>query len=136
MIWRALFEYWHIIALGLAMIAWRVWGNRITGFVRRMDQQRARTELQAMYDRSNPNSHFRQSVEQINEDTPSVVPHPTDPGVCTWAGQSYASREDAEAARWHHVLNEARSFYRDLDRQFGNRIAGRDKSETIDGARD
>ena len=136
MIWRALFEYWHIIALGLAMIAWRVWGNRITGFVRRMDQQRARTELQAMYDRSNPNSHFRQSVEQINEDTPSVVPHPTDQGVCTWAGQSYASREDAEAARWHHVLNEARSFYRDLDRQFGNRIAGRDKSETIDGARD
>ena len=33
-------------------------------------------------------------------------------------------------------VEKSLAFYRDLDRQFGNRIAGRDKSETIDGARD
>jgi hypothetical protein len=33
------------------------------------------------------------------------------------------------------VLAEARKFYSDLDRQFGNRIAGRGSSDTIDGSR-
>lgn len=135
MLLRALFDYWHIIALAAAMISWRIWGHRIAGIVRQMDERRARAELQAMYDRANPNSHFRHSVEQINEDTPGVQPDPHQPGVYTWGGNTYASRDQAEAARWHHVLSEARTFYRDLDRQFGNRISGRSASDTIDGSR-
>jgi hypothetical protein len=135
MLSRALFEYWHIIALGAAMIAWRIWGHHVTASFRRLEQQRARAELQTLYDRANPNSHFRHSVEQINEDTPPVQPDPHQPGAYGWSGNLYHSREDAEAARWHHVLAEARKFYSDLDRQFGNRIAGRGASDTIDGSR-
>jgi len=135
MLSRALFEYWHIIALGAAMLAWRIWGHHLTTFIRRMEQQRARAELQALYDRADPNSHFRHSVEQINEDTPAIQSDPGEPGTYGWAGNTYGSREEAEAARWHHVLGEARKFYRDLDRQLGNRIAGRGSSDTIDGSR-
>jgi len=135
MLSQALFEYWHILALGAAMIAWRIWGHHVTSFMRHMDQKRAHADLQAMYDRANPNSHFRHSVEQINEDTPGVLPDPDKPGSFLWAGTRYVSREAAEAARWHHVLSEARSFYKDLDRQLGNRITGRGPADTIDGSR-
>ena len=99
MLSRALFEYWHIIALGAAMIAWRIWGHHVTASFRRLEQQRARAELQTLYDRANPNSHFRHSVEQINEDTPPVQPDPHQPGAYGWSGTLYHSREAAEAAR-------------------------------------
>lgn len=136
MLFTALLEYWHILALGAGMIAWRIWGHHVTALVRKMDQQRARAELQSMYDRANPNSHFRHSVEQINEDTPVVEPDPDHEGAFMWSGVRYASREAAETARWHHVLSEARMFYKDLDRHLGNRISGRGPSDTIDGNRE
>jgi hypothetical protein len=48
---------------------------------------------------------------------------------------SFQSRTEAEAARWLHVLSEARDFYRDLDRELGNRIGRNKNSDTIDGRR-
>lgn len=123
--------FWQFIALMLAMIAWRLWGGRIRKAIQDLEQRRRDADLQHLYDRANPTSHFRQSVDQINEDTPAIAPVPDRPGDFTWNGEFYASRDDAEAARWMHVLREARSFYQDLDRSFGNRISGRRSASSI-----
>jgi hypothetical protein len=109
--------FWYFVAAIVAMIAWRIWGERVMNAFRRFDQRRRDADLQAYFDRMNPNAHFRQSVDQIGEQTPPVE------GV-TWNGEIYETREDAEAARWRHIITEARSFYIDLDRTYGNRIRG------------
>ena len=117
--------FWYFVAAILAMIAWRIWGDRIVGAVRRHDQRRRDADLQAYVDRMNPNAHFRQSVDQIGDKTPPIEPAPD--GTAKWNGETYASREDAEAARWRHVISQARDFYRDLDRTYGNKIRGPNK---------
>lgn len=127
---------WYLILLTLGMIAWRIWGHHITGAFRDMERRRAAAELQAMYDRSNPNSHFRHSVEQINEDVPAVEVIAGPPDQYRWNDITFTSREEAEAARWQHVLSEARGFYQDLDRSFGNRIGRRRAPGSIDGSAD
>jgi hypothetical protein len=113
--------FWYFIAAIIAMIAWRIWGERVMKAVRRLDQRRRDADLQAYVDRMNPNAHFRQSVDQIGEATPAIVPFGQG---ATWNGETYATREDAEAARWRHIMTEARRFYIDLDRTYGNRIKG------------
>lgn len=122
--------FWQFIALALAMIAWRIWGERVKGALRRFDQRHRDADLQTLYDRANPNSHFRQSVEQLNDDTPAIETIPGEERA-RWNGMDFATREEAEAARWRHVLNQARDFYQDLDRSFGNRISGRRQGPTI-----
>ena len=114
--------FWYLVFLMLAMIAWRIWGDRITRAARRFDQRRRDADLQAFADRMNPNAHFRQSVDQINDATPPVEPGSGQ--TATWNGQSFASREEAEAARWRHILSQARDFYRDLDQSMGHKIRG------------
>lgn len=121
--------FFELIALMLAMITWRLWGWRVTKALQDFEQRRRNADLQSMYDRSNPTSHFRQSVDQINDDTPAVVP--SSQGRFTWNGDTFDTREDADQARWLHVLHEARIFYQDLDRSFGNRISGRRPSNSI-----
>jgi hypothetical protein len=133
MLSQAIGEYWHILLLAASMVGWRIWGHHFRTWTKRHEQRRHHAELQAMYDRANPNSHFRQSVEQINEDTPAVAQLTESPGTFVWAGSRFPTRAEAEAARWHHVLSEARSFYKDLDRELGNRLAGRRSSDTING---
>jgi len=118
--------FWYFVALIVAMIAWRIWGERVTRAVRRFDQRRRDADLQTYFDRMNPNAHFRQSVDQIGEQTPAVE-------GTTWNGEVYESREDAEAARWRHIITEARSFYIDLDRTYGNRIKGPNARNRVDG---
>lgn len=118
--------FWYFVALIVAMIAWRIWGERVTRAIRKFEQSRRDADLQTYFDRMNPNAHFRQSVDQIGEQTPAVE------GV-TWNGEVYESHEDAEAARWRHIITEARSFYIDLDRTYGNRIKGPNARNRVDG---
>jgi len=125
--------FWYFVALTLAMIGWRIWGHRITDILRRFDQSRRDADLQAFFDRMNPNAHFRQSVEQINDDTPPVEALDSPGKGATWNGKRFASREEAEAERWRQVLTQAREFYRDLDRTYGNRISGRNSKDTLGG---
>ena len=117
--------FWYLVFALVAMIAWRIWGDRAMRAIRRIDQRRRDAELQAYADRMNPNAHFRQSVDQINDETSPVVPG--NGRTATWNGQTFATREEAEAARWRHVLTQARDFYKDLDRTFGNKIRGPNK---------
>lgn len=123
--------FWYFVGLALAMFAWRIWGTRIREAIERRDQHRRDSELQSLYDRANPHSHFRHSVEQINQDTAPVQPGQS--GGYVWGDMHFASREEAEASRWRHVLRDAREFYQDLDRTFGNRISGRRSADTING---
>jgi hypothetical protein len=128
--------FWYFILLAAAMIAWRIWGDRVRHAFAEMDRKRKAAELQSLYDRSNPNSHFRLSVEQINEDTPPVLPVPGEEPEFSWDGHMFSSREEAEAARWQHVLTEARGFYQDLDRSFGNRISRQRNPGSLNGGPD
>ena len=125
--------FWYFILLAAAMIAWRIWGDRVRHAFAEMDRKRKAAELQSMYDRANPNSHFRMSVEQINEDTPPVLPLPGEEPGFSWDGRLFSSREEAEAARWQHVLTEARGFYQDLDRTFGSRISRQRNPGSLNG---
>lgn len=118
--------FWYFVALIAAMVTWRIWGERVLRALRRFEQRRRDADLQTYFDRMNPNAHFRQSVDQIGEQTPAVE-------GTTWNGEIYETREDAEAARWRHIITEARSFYIDLDRTYGNRIKGPNAANRVDG---
>jgi hypothetical protein len=127
--------FWYFVAVLLGMIAWRIWGERVRAALRRFDQRRRDADLQACFDRMNPNAHFRQSVDQISDATPAVEPFATAEGAAdpraVWNGEIYATREEAEAARWRHVITEARMFYIDLDRAYNNRIRSRARGDTL-----
>jgi hypothetical protein len=112
-----------VIGLLAAMVAWHLWGARLIRAVKAHDQRRIDADLQAYADRMNPNAHFRQSVDQIGDVTPPVEPHKD--GTATWNGQTFASLEEAEAARWRHVMTEARAFYQDVDRANRERLGRR-----------
>ena len=118
-------ELWYFVAVMLAMIAWRLWGDRIKRALKAHDQRRLDADLQAYVDRMNPNAHFRQSVDQINDATAPIEPQSD--GTTNWNGQAFETREDAETARWRHVMTQARDFYKDLDRTYGNKIRGPNK---------
>ncbi len=121
--------FWYFVALLLGLIGWRIWGERVQRALQRFDQRRRDADLQTYYDRMNPNAHFRQTVDQISDATPPVEPLAgatnTHDDRTMWNGEIYETREAAEAARWRHVLTEARSFYIDLDRAYRNRIRNR-----------
>jgi hypothetical protein len=125
--------FWYFILLAAAMIAWRIWGDRVRHAFAETDRKRKAAELQSLYDRANPNSHFRLSVEQINEDTPPVLPLAGEGSGFGWDGRLFSSREEAEAARWQHVLTEARGFYQDLDTTFGSRISRQRNPGSLNG---
>jgi hypothetical protein len=115
-------ELWYFVAVLVAMVAWRLWGDRVKRALRAHDQRRLDADLQAYVDRMNPNAHFRQSVDQINEATAPIEPQQD--GTTNWNGVMFSTREEAEAARWRHVVTQARDFYQDLDRNLGHKIRG------------
>ncbi|MCE9522186.1 MAG: hypothetical protein K8S25_07105 [Alphaproteobacteria bacterium] len=130
-------NFWLFVALILAMIAWRIWGNDVVAAFRRMEQRRRDADLQAYFDRMNPQAHFRQTVDQISETTPAIEPFAKAAGAedprAIWDGEIYSSKSDAEAARWRHVITKARDFYLDLDRTYGNRVRKQRSSDTLGG---
>jgi len=121
--------FWFYMSLAVVVAAWPLWGPRVDAFFARMEQRRRDAELQALYDRSNPNAHFRQTVDAINEETPAVEAFAKAEGVsdprAIWKDQIFATREEADAARWRHVLITARDFYMDVDRMYGRSVRGR-----------
>jgi hypothetical protein len=130
-------NFWFFVALLLAMIAWGIWGRKAVSAFRRMEQRRRDAELQAYVDRMNPQAHFRQTVDQIGEATPAVEPFAKAEGAADpraiWDGNIFATRHEAESARWRHIIMQARDFYLDLDRSYGNRVKARRSDETLGG---
>ena len=117
--------FWFFIGIAALLLVWRYWG---AAFFERINQRRRDAELQAFYDRMNPNAHFRQTIDAINDETAPVEAFATLPGSgdlrAVWRGQIFATREDADAARWRHVLMQARDFYKDIDRMYGRSVRG------------
>src|SRR5215475_12647612 len=91
-------EFWFFVSLALALSSWPLWGPRVKAFFDRLDQRRRDAELQLFYDRMNPNAHFRQTVDAINEDTPAVEAFAKAAGArderAIWNQQIYATRAE------------------------------------------
>jgi len=120
--------FWFFVGLGVLLIAWGIWGRRVVAFFDRLEQQRRDAELQAFYDRMNPHAHFRQTVDAFNEQTTAVEAFAKADGAsdprAIWDDQIFATRAEADAARWRHVLIRARDFYIDIDRMYGRHVRG------------
>lgn len=129
--------FWFFTGLAILLAAWPFWGPRVNGFFQRLEQRRRDAELQAFYDRMNPDAHFRQTVDVFNEETPAVEPFAKAPGAddprAIWDERVFATRTEADAARWRHVLLKARDFYTHLDRLDGRSVRGR-RGEKIGSA--
>jgi hypothetical protein len=121
--------FWFFVGLGALLIAWRIWGWRVVALFDRIEQRRRDAELQAFCDRMNPHAHFRQTVDAINEETAAVEAFAKAEGAgdprAVWNDRIFATRAEADAARWRHVLSRARDFYMDLDRMYGRHVRGR-----------
>src|SRR5689334_17490209 len=96
--------FWFYMSLAFVVASWPLWGPRVDAFFARMEQRRRDAELQAFYDRMNPNAHFRQTVDAINEETPAVEAFAKAEGAndprAIWKDQIFATRAEADAARW------------------------------------
>ena len=130
--------FWFFISLALLLAAWPIWGPRTASFFERLEQRRRDAELQHFYDRMNPHAHFRHTLDAINEETAPVEAFAKaadmDDVRAIWSDRVFATHEDADAARWRHVLMRARDFYKDIDRMHGRSVHGR-RGESI-GAND
>lgn len=118
---------WFAAVATAAMIGWRIYGARVRQALDRFDQSRIDADRQLIADTMNPLAHFRRSLEAINDQVPPVklvMAEGQDARVPVWNDQTYETIQDAEDARWRHVVSQARSFYQELDEDFGLRVAG------------
>ena len=109
-----------IFVCAITLYAFR---RRIVGALRRFEERNARRrsdEARALYD---SHAHYRQTVafaeEEIEEVAKITVPDErTGEPVARYLflGDQYATRNEAEAARFARVIEKARDFYKDLDR--------------------
>jgi hypothetical protein len=121
-----------IFFCGVLVYAFR---HRIVEPLRRFEARNARRrteEARALYDR---HAHYRQTVEFAQEEIEEVakitVPDERTGEPVTrylFLGDQYATRNEAEAARFQIVIEKAREFYRDLDRIY---LARRDRRATM-----
>jgi hypothetical protein len=118
---------WFFVVVLAAMIFWKIYGARIATAMDRFDQRRIDADRQLIADARNPMAHFRRTLDAINDQTEPVklVQGPDGLGrVATWKGDTFPDVQSAEDVRWAAVILQARSFYQDLDEDFGLRVAG------------
>ena len=118
---------WFFVALLVGMVIWKIYGARISAALDRFDKRKIESDQQLWADRRNPLAHFRRSLEAINDKVEPVLLVRVDGQTARapkWNGIIFDDIQDAEEARWRHVIAEARAFYRDLDEDFGLRVAG------------
>jgi hypothetical protein len=121
----ALTNLYILTALFIVAAAFYYFRDDILGALRRFDaRNRARRaeELQARFDRS---AHYRQTLALADEQVEEVMRVRTKDRRTgetveryVFLGEEYASRKEAEEARFAAVVEKAREFYRDLDRIF------------------
>ena len=125
-----LFNAVLILSAVLLVAAFRY---RILAALRRFDANNTRRraeEARALFDRE---AHYRQTVqfaeEQIEAVAKLTVPDERTGQPVTrylFLGEQFATRKDAEAARYALVVEKAREFYKDLDRIY---LSGRRRYE-------
>jgi hypothetical protein len=118
---------WFIVALMVGMVAWKIYGARISAAMDRFDRRKIDADQQLWADKQNPLAHFRRSLEAINDKVEPVTLVRVDGTAARapkWNGIIFADVQAAEEARWRFVIAEARAFYKGLDEDFGLRVAG------------
>jgi hypothetical protein len=115
-----------LIIFGAAILggSWQRIGRALRRFDAKNAQRRA-DEARALFDRY---AHYRLTVqfaeEQIEEVTKITVPDARTGEPVTrylFLGEEFATRKEAEAARYAAVIEKAREFYKDLDRIYLSR---------------
>jgi hypothetical protein len=127
---------WFIVLLLAGMVIWRIYGARIKLALDRFDQRRIDADRQYIADMQNPLAHFRRSLDAINETVEPVKLVRVDGTMArapVWNGTIFDDVQAAEDARWRHVIDQARTFYRGLDEDFGLRVAGPAPKTATDG---
>jgi hypothetical protein len=112
--------------------------NRVLAPFRRFEARNAERraeEARALFDRY---AHYRQTVklaEEQVEDVTRIQVRDERTGKPVerflFLGVQYASRTEAEAARYAEIIGKARDFYIDLDRTWLPRRAGREPLASV-----
>jgi len=104
--------------------------------LRRFEAQNVERRLAEQNDRRDQLAHYRHTLKLAEEQVDEIAHH-TEPDsrtgypidVFTFAGERFASRDEAEAARNAAIVAKARQFYRELPAALaarGNGKLGRD----------
>jgi hypothetical protein len=118
---------WPFLLALAAMIAWKIYGARVAQALDRFDRRRIDADRQLIADARNPMAHFRRTLDAINDQVEPVRlvrAADSDDRVPMWKDDAFPDVQSAEDARWAAVITQARSFYQDLDEDFGLRVAG------------
>jgi hypothetical protein len=118
---------WFFLIVLAGMVGWKIYGARISRAFDRFDQRRIDADRQMIADAGNPMAHFRRTLDAINDQVePVKLVRASDDmaRIATWKGEAFPDIQSAEDARWRAVIAQARSFYQDLDEDFGLRVAG------------
>ena len=93
--------------------------------LRRFEARNAERRMQEFHSAMDQYAHYRQTIQLIEEHIEPVSPVPvhderTGEPVTRYLflGSLYATRKDAEGARYAIIIEKARDFYVDLDRVF------------------
>jgi len=124
-----MFEVAALIAAALTVYYFRA---AILGALHRFDARAIARRREEMADRQNPNAHFKHAL-RLAEEQVEPVGEATVPDERTgqpvrryiFEGETFASREDAEAVRADTIRAIARGFYMDLPRALAERRKGK-----------
>lgn len=118
-------DLWRMVGILLVALAVVALRRPVMRALRRFDQRNAERRMQELRSAIDPYSHYRQTVdvvqEQIEEVSPVTVPDERTGEPVTrylFLGVWYATRKEAEEARQSVVIEKAREYYRELDQVF------------------
>ena len=99
--------------------------------LRRFEARNAERRMQELQSAMDQYAHYRQTIQLVEEEVEPVSPvtvsdERTGQPITRYVflGTTYATKKDAEAARFAAVVEKAREFYIDLDRIFLSRRRG------------
>ena len=123
-------SYWTIIiAIALGLVIYR-YNRRVIAAFRRFDERNAQRIQQDLEDRRDALAHFRHTAGVAEEQVEEVLEiDAIDERLGTpvkryvFEAETFATRDEAEAARQRAIIAKARDFYRELPAA----LAGRGK---------
>ena len=126
---KSLYEVSALVFIGLLIYGFRV---PILDRLRRFDQRNIARQRQEMEDRRDRLAHYKHTLqlaqEQVEEIGEIKVTDERTGGPVTrylFEGETFAARDDAEAARNEKIVAKAREFYMELPAALAAR--GKDK---------
>jgi hypothetical protein len=115
-----------LILFGVVLVA--AFRYRILARLRRFEANNARRRAEEAQARFDKFAHYRQTVKFAEEEVEDVakvrVPDERTGELVTryvFLGEQFATRKEAEAARYAAIIERAREFYKDLDRIYLSR---------------